>query len=68
VEVCLKIFQRMSACGGREKVLVIILAKKVAAFHPCLKRLPEAKLESFILIPLAEELSKQPSIDSSVHH
>ena len=51
-----------------QKVLVIILAKKVAAFHPCLKRLPEAKLESFILIPLAEELSKQPSIDSSVHH
>lgn len=40
-----------------------ILAKNVAAFCPCPKSLPEAKLMSFGLIPLAEEISK-PSIDS----
>ena len=48
-----------------------ILVKKVAAFCPCLKSLPEAKMKSFGLIPLAEEISKQPSLDcyvvTSVH-
>ena len=41
-----------------------ILVKKVAAFCPCPKSLPEAKVKSFGLILLAEEISKQPSIDS----
>ena len=41
-----------------------ILVKKVASFCPCPKSLPEAKVKSFGLIPLAEEISKQPSIDS----
>ena len=37
--------------------------KNVAAFCPYLKSLPEAKVKSFRVIPLAEEVSKQPSID-----
>ena len=44
----------------------VILVKKVAAFGPCLKSLPEAKVKSFGLILLVEEISKQPSIDSVV--
>ena len=43
-----------------------ILVNNVAAFHPCPKSLPAAKLKNFGLIPLAEEISKQPSIDSVV--
>ena len=35
------------------------LVKKVAAFCPCPKSLPEAKVKSFGLILLAEEISKQ---------
>jgi hypothetical protein len=42
------------------------LVKNLIAFCPCSKRLPETKLKSFGLIPLAEEISKQPSIDSVV--
>ena len=40
-----------------------ILVKKVAAFCPCPKNLPEAKVKNFGLIPLTEEISKQPRID-----
>ena len=40
-----------------------ILVKKVVTICPCLKSLPEAKMKRFGLILLAEELSKQPSID-----
>ena len=40
-----------------------ILGENVTAFCPCLKSLPEAKVKSFGLISLAEEISKQPSID-----
>ena len=41
-----------------------ILVKNVAALSPCLKKnLPEAKLKSFGLIQLAEEISKQYNID-----
>ena len=36
-----------------------ILVRNVVAFCPCLKSLPEAKVKSFGLIPLAEEISKQ---------
>ena len=43
-----------------------ILVKKVTAFCPCPKSLPEAKVKSFGLIPLTEEISKQPSIDCCV--
>ena len=39
-----------------------ILVKSVAAFCPCLKSLPEAKLKSYGLTALAEDISKQPSI------
>ena len=38
----------------------------VVAFCPCLKILPEAKVKSFRLISLAEEISKHPNIDSVV--
>ena len=38
--------------------------KNVAAFYPCPKSLPEAEVKSFGLIPLAEEMSKHPGIDS----
>ena len=40
--------------------------KKVAAFCPCLKSLLETKVNSFGLTVLAEEISKQPSLDSLV--
>jgi hypothetical protein len=35
----------------------------VAGFYPCLKCQSEAKLKSFELIELADEVSKQPVID-----
>jgi hypothetical protein len=35
--------------------------KNVAAFCPCLKNLPEAKVKRFILIVLTKEISKNPS-------
>ena len=41
----------------------LVLVKNVAAFCPCLKRLPEAKVNRFILITLTKEVSKKPSID-----
>jgi hypothetical protein len=40
-----------------------ILAKNVAAFCPCLKSLPEAKMKRFILIALTKEVSKTSSRD-----
>ena len=43
-----------------------ILVKKVAAFCPCSNSLTKAKVKSFELIPLTEEISKQSSIDSVV--
>lgn len=39
------------------------LPKDVAAFCPCLKNMPEAKLEGFVLISVAEEFLRQPYID-----
>ena len=39
-----------------------ILAKNLAAFFPCPKNLPEAKLKSFGLVALAEEISRQPKV------
>ena len=35
-------------------------------FFPCLNSLPETKVKRFVLIPLAEEILKQSSIDSVV--
>ena len=49
---------------GLETVFCEILGKDEAAFQLCLKSLPEAKVKKFGLIPLAEEISKQPTIDS----
>ena len=43
-----------------------ILVKKVAAFCPCPRSLPESKVKRFGLILLAEEISTTPSIDSEV--
>ena len=40
-----------------------ILVKNMAAFCPFLKSLPEAKVKSFGLISLSEEISKQPIRD-----
>ena len=42
------------------------LVKNVAMFCSFLKSLSELKVKSFRLIPLAEEISKQPSIDACV--
>lgn len=39
------------------------MAKNVAAFCPCLRNPPEAKLKDFELILLAEEISRQLYID-----
>ena len=41
-------------------------SKSVAAFCPCLQNLPASKVMRFILILLAEEVPKQPSIDCDV--
>lgn len=43
-----------------------ILVKRVVAFYTCLKTLTKAKMINIELIPLAEEISKQPSIKSVV--
>ena len=40
--------------------------KNVAAFCPCPKSLPEAKVKRFRLIALTKEVSKQPGINSVV--
>ena len=40
------------------------MVKTVAAFCPCPKSLPEAKLKSFGLIAFAEEISKELSVNS----
>jgi hypothetical protein len=40
-----------------------ILVKNVAAFCPCLKSLPEAKVKRFLLIALTKEVSKKPNRD-----
>ena len=37
--------------------------KNVAAFCPCLKSLPEAKVKRFIVTELTKKISKEPSID-----
>lgn len=44
----------------------MILAKDVTTFCPHPKNLPEAKLKSFGLMALAEEISRLPSIDCLV--
>jgi hypothetical protein len=41
-----------------------ILVMNIATFCPSPKNLPEAKLKSFGLMSLAEEISRQPRIDS----
>ena len=38
-----------------------ILVKNLAAFCPCLKSLPEAKVKGFMLVTLTKEVSKKPS-------
>jgi hypothetical protein len=40
-----------------------ILVKNVAAFCPCLKSLPEAKVKRFVLIARTKEVSQKPSRD-----
>ena len=40
-----------------------ILVKNVAAFCPCLKSLPEAKVKRLRLIALTKEVSEMPIID-----
>lgn len=51
----------------RETILIMVIwtmvKKNVAAFCLCPKNLPEATLKSFELISLAEEISRQPSIN-----
>jgi hypothetical protein len=41
----------------------IIFSKNVAAFCHCLKRLPKARVKSFILIAATKEVSKKPNRD-----
>jgi hypothetical protein len=48
---------------GIETVLVIFWGKNVTTFCPCLISLPEAALKNFGLTALAEEISKQSSVD-----
>ena len=40
-----------------------VLVKNVAAFYPCLKSRPEAKVKRFRSIALTKEVSEKPSID-----
>ena len=39
------------------------MVKNMAAFCPCLKRLPEAKVKRLRLIALTKEVSEMPIID-----
>ena len=57
VEKNISMWHRDCFCG--------ILVKNVAAFCPCLKSLPEAKIKRFILIALTK-VSKQPGVKSVV--
>lgn len=40
------------------------LVKEVSASCPCPKSLPEVNVKCFRLVPLAEEISEEPSIDT----
>lgn len=46
----------------RDRSCDILVGKKLAAFCPC----PEARVKSSGLVPLAEEISQQSSVDSVI--
>jgi hypothetical protein len=62
MESWLKRFQRRRILVCARDHSCDILEKNVAAFCPCLKSLPEAKMKRFRLILLTKEISKQSSI------
>lgn len=57
VETQLSWFERGLLLSLARDLSCDILSKSVAAFCPCPKSLPQAKLESFELILLVEEIS-----------
>lgn len=48
---------------GQETFLVIFWIRMWLLFATCLKIMPEAKLETSGFMALAEDISKQPSVD-----
>lgn len=63
----LKKFQRETTLATElATILCDILVNIVAAFGPCHRNLPEAKVKGWGLISLAKEISRQPNIDSVV--
>lgn len=66
LEACLKTFQkRINVNIWSRDCFSSILVENVAAFCLCVKSLPKAKVK-FRSIPLAKEISKEPSINSVV--
>jgi hypothetical protein len=61
-----KKFQRRMLVCGMETVFMVILVKNMAAFCPCPKSLPKAKMRRIRSIALAKEVSEQPGINSIV--
>lgn len=57
-------FCRLLFCTNDGVLCCAKASQKVATICPCLKSLSEAKVKCFRLIPLVEEISKQPRIDS----
>ena len=66
VGVWLKRFQRRGILICGLKTVLVIVWWRMRLVLPLSKNLPEAKVKSFELIALAEEISKQPSIDTVV--
>ena len=59
----IKRFQRRKLLCGLETGLVVLWSRNGCSFF-CPKSLPEAKVKGFGSVLLAEEISKQSSIDS----
>ena len=60
----IKKFQREEFLYVAYRLVLWYFGKESEFFLSCLKSLSEDKVKNFGLIPLAEEISKQPSIDS----
>jgi hypothetical protein len=64
MQALFKGYQRGSTVTAGVGGVCGVLTRNISAFCPCSKNMPEAKLKSFRLMALAEEISRQPKIES----
>ena len=63
MQALFKGYQRGSTVTAGVGGVCGVLTRNISAFCPCSKNLPEAKLKSFGLMVLAEEISRQSRTD-----